>query len=360
MVDITATILRKIDEAAIFVADLTTIGVSETGRQMPNPNVLIELGYAMKCMPLSRVLLVANTEWRFSVERLPFDIRHRRGPIAYRLGRDAGEEERSRVFEQLVQQLETALQPMVAEARVGRAAAVALEPTPSTTDPARWWERSEILAHFGRSSAPRAVTGPRGPLIYLRVTPVNVVPRLSEIEIEMHARQLEAPTEFGSRSLHRNERGCLMLSHIGGADGDPFEVLSATQLFHSREIWAIDVYSAKSNVLPMQAIEKRVDELVRLFVNRMEHDLGVNPPVKIEFGLGQAKNRMFPISRQHVSRPCLRENVVCSVQLDRTDERTVDDGVAAILSQFWEAFAVERPEHANGIPPVREVFDDRG
>jgi hypothetical protein len=48
MVDIVATILRKIAESAVFVADVTPIGRSAGGKAVPNPNVLIELGWALR------------------------------------------------------------------------------------------------------------------------------------------------------------------------------------------------------------------------------------------------------------------------------------------------------------------------
>lgn len=37
-------ICEKIDSCAIFVADLTYVGTTETGDRIPNPNVAIELG----------------------------------------------------------------------------------------------------------------------------------------------------------------------------------------------------------------------------------------------------------------------------------------------------------------------------
>ena len=44
MVDITATILKKISASAVFVADVTPIATTSKGKRVPNPNVLIELG----------------------------------------------------------------------------------------------------------------------------------------------------------------------------------------------------------------------------------------------------------------------------------------------------------------------------
>ena len=45
--DIFNTILEKIDAATLFVADVTPIASTET-KLIPNPNVMTELGYALK------------------------------------------------------------------------------------------------------------------------------------------------------------------------------------------------------------------------------------------------------------------------------------------------------------------------
>ena len=78
------TIFEKIDNATIFVADITPTGATPDGKKKtPNPNVLIELGYALKSLGPQRVVLVANGAGGFRPEDLPFDLRHRRGPITY-------------------------------------------------------------------------------------------------------------------------------------------------------------------------------------------------------------------------------------------------------------------------------------
>jgi hypothetical protein len=84
--DIVATILRKIDEAAVFVGDVTPIAVSESGKSCANPNVLLELGYANKALTEHRVIQVWNTAFEgATIEKLPFDMRGRRGPMAFHL-----------------------------------------------------------------------------------------------------------------------------------------------------------------------------------------------------------------------------------------------------------------------------------
>ena len=48
--DIARTILQKIDRADAFVCDVSIINPQSASRKTPNPNVLLELGYAVKSM----------------------------------------------------------------------------------------------------------------------------------------------------------------------------------------------------------------------------------------------------------------------------------------------------------------------
>jgi hypothetical protein len=84
--DIVAAILEKIDAADVFVADVTPIVISERGKHVANPNVLIELGYAKKSLGQDRWITVWNTAFTdCRVEDLPFDLRGKRGPVTFAL-----------------------------------------------------------------------------------------------------------------------------------------------------------------------------------------------------------------------------------------------------------------------------------
>lgn len=74
--NIATAIFDKIKSADIFVADVSIIG-SVKRRAIPNPNVLIELGYALKALGHERIVLVFNTAFG-KVEKLPFDLRMHR------------------------------------------------------------------------------------------------------------------------------------------------------------------------------------------------------------------------------------------------------------------------------------------
>ena len=82
--DIFATILDKITGCAVFVADVTPVASTSRGKQVPNPNVLLELGYALARVGDRRILLVMNSAFG-SPEDLQFDLARRRWPIMYSL-----------------------------------------------------------------------------------------------------------------------------------------------------------------------------------------------------------------------------------------------------------------------------------
>ena len=82
--DIFQTILTKIAQAGIFVADLTFVAATPSGERSPNPNVLLELGYALARLTDRRVITVLN-EAHGGPELLPFDLARHRWPIRYDL-----------------------------------------------------------------------------------------------------------------------------------------------------------------------------------------------------------------------------------------------------------------------------------
>lgn len=82
--NIVQTIFKRIRECSIFVADLTFIAETTKGKKTPNPNVLLELGYAARSIGWDRTILVMNSAFGSGAD-LPFDILQHRWPIEYRL-----------------------------------------------------------------------------------------------------------------------------------------------------------------------------------------------------------------------------------------------------------------------------------
>jgi hypothetical protein len=74
--DIANTIFGKVAEADVFVADVSFVHDPATQRRTPNPNVLVELGYALGKLGDGKVVCVLNLATG-RIEDLPFDIRGR-------------------------------------------------------------------------------------------------------------------------------------------------------------------------------------------------------------------------------------------------------------------------------------------
>lgn len=84
--DIMNSIFEKIDDCDLFIADVSIVGQYsipvEDGedpivKYLPNPNVILELGYAAARLTWDRCICLANTKFG-AVAQLPFDLNHRR------------------------------------------------------------------------------------------------------------------------------------------------------------------------------------------------------------------------------------------------------------------------------------------
>jgi len=112
---ISESIFNKISLADIFVADVSIINAHLSGRKTANPNVLIELGYAVSQLGWDRVIMIQNTFYG-SPEELPFDLRGRR-VIAYSV--DPSIISKSEAKGQLQGRIESALKESLNDSKLG-------------------------------------------------------------------------------------------------------------------------------------------------------------------------------------------------------------------------------------------------
>ena len=73
--NIVTTLFSKIDDCDLFIADLSLCFTGDQRNEMksPNPNVLFELGYAVKAIGWERVICLCNIDYG---DKYPFDIAH--------------------------------------------------------------------------------------------------------------------------------------------------------------------------------------------------------------------------------------------------------------------------------------------
>lgn len=99
---ITDTILQKITESDLFIGDVTPIALAENGKKVMNPNVAIEMGYAISEKGDNNIITIMNTAFGTLPDDLPFDLRHKRGAIPYLLENQASKEQISNEKKELI------------------------------------------------------------------------------------------------------------------------------------------------------------------------------------------------------------------------------------------------------------------
>lgn len=174
--DIVATILRKIDNASVFVADVTPIAISVNGKACANPNVLIELGWANKSLSEHRVIQVWNTHFDgANVAHLPFDMRGRRGPLSFNISPDANSSVLRSVRDDLATRLASALQLSLSQVSPPPKEVVAWQPH-FGNDPDLWFDGSNPRAVNHPDHGTKRMQWERGEVGFARIVPSRWTP----------------------------------------------------------------------------------------------------------------------------------------------------------------------------------------
>src|ERR1700683_2292579 len=178
------TILEKIDRASIFVGDVTFTAKRPDDRPSPNPNVLIEYGWALKSLGYSQILTVMNDAYgEPTAQSLPFDLAQLRFPISYTLPEDASGPTRQAEREKLAKNLESAIRGILNSNEFKAKFVMAVQPRPfPRKEPkdgkARFRSPGEPIGYI-RDTFAQLVGEPtaipvqleKGPAIWLRVMP---------------------------------------------------------------------------------------------------------------------------------------------------------------------------------------------
>ncbi|WP_158298883.1 hypothetical protein [Sphingomonas psychrotolerans] len=176
--DIAATILRKIEAATAFVADVTPIAISspddgKRAKHVANPNVLIELGYAKRALGPERIIQVWNTAFTgCGPDDLPFDMRGRRGPIAFHLPEGAPKSDLKAARETLTRNLQDALEIILRSVSIAAPA-----PLPWRAhregDPSVWFPAGHTFLINEPDHGAGSKTTPEAPTSFVRILPTE-------------------------------------------------------------------------------------------------------------------------------------------------------------------------------------------
>lgn len=331
--DLARTIFEKIDRSAVFVADVTAVGTAIDGKKkLINSNVAIEYGHAHHSLGDEAILMVQNMHYG-DRDALPFDLKHKAGPIQYTLAPDAKKAEIEAEKKKLVAQLVTALRPFLARA-TAQAAAPFVETAPVGV-PATFLEPGEVLGRIGiagideieyRFSEPRA--------FYLRVMPTTAHPVLKHTKLmdltSQHRPDLLSQTRF-SGHLERNRFGVIAFEPSGTAT----HTRTLTQLFMTGEIWGVAGqffrdYQGQPTI-PLDSLENIFFRVLSNYCTVLENGMGIAPPYTVVLGAVGLKDT-------HVGH---NNSVEGPIYQDRFEKRLLlndvsDAARAALVREFFD------------------------
>jgi hypothetical protein len=299
------TILGKIDRASVFVADLTFCGFRLDGRPTPNPNVLIEYGWALKSLGYSQIVAVMNdAHGEPTRESMPFDLASLRFPIRYKLPDGAPDSTRVSERDQLSKRLETALRGVFASDEFKAK-------LPKQPEPPRFRQQDQIngrarfrplgkpvayardhIAQMMGSSETKPVYLPEGPAMWLRLMPLYdpgqswLTQEIKQLGLELAILPLMVST--GSIGFAQDEDGCCFYPPF-----DDDKTYSIAYVFNTGEVWVTNATLVRTgDYIPLEEPSfAKTLEGCALFLER----LGCAGPYKWIAGIEGIKGRQLAV-----------------------------------------------------------------
>lgn len=315
-VEITNTILQKISDSAVFAADLTPIGATAEGKALPNPNVLIELGWAMRELGADRIIVILNTA-NATIDDLPFDIRHRRA-LTYKLSSGSNKNTKRAVRESLTSDLARAITAILQQVSIVQATATTIVSVPAKVEnPSIWEDCKGRLDYIDTSGQSRSVTIPEAPRGYIRIIPSGwseEIPSLADIR-NSGSDEIVWPVAGGTASgnLGPCEYGFCRIWLTGDEEAGNV----AMWFDETGEFWVLHgtaIYSWKGNSILdisslLQGWRKNLRSAMMVF-NRF----GVYPTVRVEAGLVGIKGVMWSADVVSLPSPARKERALIHCQ----------------------------------------------
>jgi hypothetical protein len=362
MADIAATILEKISRSAVFVADMTPIGESPGGKALPNPNVLIELGWALSKVGVDRTIGVLNTAHGYKPDDLPFDIRNRR-TLLYHLAADADKATQRIVRQKLTTDLTEALRINLGQYADDQAVAHTIEGVAANPDdPSIWSSASGKLQHYDSiQGAIVSRTLPSCPRAYIRIIPAGWrgrMPSVNQIENMPPFEAVQAPSE-GSRDGDFGvcEEGYARYWLTGQSSHNEFETRNVAMWFDKTgEFWVIHgtaIFEAKGRT------SLHVQGLVRGWRNSLRQAMalydrmGASPSRKVEAGLAGVRGVLWPGQLSYSSPPARKDKCAHVVQRRDWNEEAQLEFLTDAYNEVRDLFGHPHVEQRDVLALVR-------
>jgi hypothetical protein len=357
--DLARIILEKIAESAVFVADVTSVGVAKNGggdmtdKKLINANVAIELGYALGTIGDNALLMVMNEHYG-TREDLPFDLKAKAGPILFRLAPDATKEEIAAESRKLTARLKEAVGLCVENKVEEIRQATPFHEAKEKDGPARFRGRGEAIGirfdgiPFGMGSeAPVFLAD--GPTMWLRRMPSFTLDKRWAIH------ELRKNALSGSFDLRPISEGTTIYG-IRAEDGfgvcapypqDSTQATSVVFAFESGELWSMDTDQLK--------FQSQIPFIEEIFVSRFRSyaqflvNLGIKPPYRWVCGMTGVKGYRLTVPtpngyiNQMVNPKCLSETIKKEGVFD--GKESVQSSLLPFFDEIFNRCGIPRPGH---------------
>jgi len=347
------TILKKIDQSAIFVPDLTAVANRSKGELIPNPNVLIEYGWALKSRGYHQIVPVMNiAHGDPSKCRLPFDMAHLRHPIQYSLPDGSSEKDRWAARDELAQTLEGAFRTILEseEFQSQLPKPPAAPPFPEK-EPLNGHARfraagkplgiaNEGLIERIENRTPTVIKLAEGPAYWLRVLP-SAMPKQKLITQNLR----QTAVELAVVPLVRMGQA---VGFIRGEDGGGFypvmgesTTYSVSYIFNTGEIWIIDAWL--SQIPQYLELDERIFSMTLQKCASVLGSMGINGPYKWIAGMEGIENRRLVLADRPNAK--LGTCIVDRIEKDGMYDASQDPGLALrpFFEEVFDACGAVRP-----------------
>jgi hypothetical protein len=366
--DLAREILKKIDASSVFVGDITPVGTvtlivdeeseSVAAKKLMNPNVAIELGYSIARHTDNRLIMILNTAFGGRAD-VPFDLRHKAGPITYELRANATgaqiKSERARLVPVLVHALRDMLPNVstpVADVKgelpkVGKALFFARGEVLATSDSAH----TKNSTHVFDSDT----------VLYLRVFPaIELEAPLALDVLRINARKSEAfdPDEEyhiyeqGYGWNRENQYGIIQFNKPRQAGS----VESLVQYFRLGEIWGIRSASEKygsDQLVNSERVEKTLIMSLHNFLHFQTEINKLKPPFIVEAGIEGIKGHILTIPGGVFNRDAkfATDSIVLQRKFNEIDRATQEKFLLEFFEKLHAQTGKKRPSKLFGFPP---------
>jgi hypothetical protein len=373
--DLARVILEKIAQSVVFVADVTPVGIvheapddqtSNVAKKIINPNVAIELGYALHALTDSALLMVMNEHYGARAD-LPFDLQSKAGPIMFNLPPSASaaaiKVEARSLKSKLLQAIELCL---------SNRAAVPLhqQPFPEATPkqpPALFFALNDVLASFGHPGEHEyRFDGEK--VAYMRLFPTYAdQPSVGLAKLNAIFQALKpCPMSMVYGGVpKRNQYGSIIVDPVADTS-----IAALTQGFPTGELWGVNgnVFvrerlqhgfpprSEYGTVIPMIHFEKLHVRVLTNYVAVAASELKLRFPYTIEIGAVGLRDA-YLTGAGMFNGPIMQPSIQSRHSLNDATEASISELLRSYFAKFYDLAACSRVDFltdavaaAHGLP----------